>query len=383
MSDKILLLNYEFPPLGGGASPVSFELAENLVKTGKFEIDVVTMGFRNLPGYEQIYENFRIHRVRCWRSKKEMCYPWEQLTYILSANLKCRELLSKKKYDICYCHFLIPTGIVAYILKRRFRLPYIVTAHGSDVPGFNTDRFTFLHKFTGPILKKVCHNADCIISPSNYLKALILNNIDKTLISKIHHIPNGFKKTRFTPQKKERSILATGRLLPRKGFHFLIEAVASTDIGYSVHICGDGPMMSYLRTLQRKSKTNIILHGWMDNTSEEYKKLLESAAIYVLPSLKENASIALLEAMSAACAVITTNVSGCPETIGNAGILIEPENTSDLREKIYLLINNQKLLRQLQSAARNRIENIFDWNVVLDQYLALLGKVIEKNQVYK
>src|SRR5271155_31233 len=97
---RILVLNYEFPPLGGGASPVSYELAKGLSETGDFDIDVVTMGYRGLPSYEEVNPHFRIHRVKCWRSKKEICYPWEQATYLVSGYFKCRELLKKNNYDI-------------------------------------------------------------------------------------------------------------------------------------------------------------------------------------------------------------------------------------------------------------------------------------------
>jgi glycosyltransferase involved in cell wall biosynthesis len=144
---KVLVLNYEFPPLGGGASPVSYEIAERLSKTGDFDIDVVTMGYKGLPEYEEINKNFRIHRVKCLRSKKEICHPWEQLTYLFFGYLKCCQLLKKSKFDICHCHFIIPTGVLAQKLKKKFGLEYVITAHGSDVQGFNTDRFKLLHKF--------------------------------------------------------------------------------------------------------------------------------------------------------------------------------------------------------------------------------------------
>ena len=59
---RILVLNYEFPPLGGGASPVSYEIAERLSLTGDFDVDVVTMGYGDLLKYEEVNKNFRIHR---------------------------------------------------------------------------------------------------------------------------------------------------------------------------------------------------------------------------------------------------------------------------------------------------------------------------------
>ena len=366
---KILVLNYEFPPLGGGASPVSYELALKLSETGDFDIDVVTMGYKDLAKYEEVNKNFRIHRVKCWRSKKELCHPWEQATYLVSAWFKCKELLKNTKFDICHCHFIIPTGVLALKLKKKFNLPYIITSHGSDVPGFNTDRFQFLHKFTGPLLRKISQESKNIVSPSNYLKDLILKNISEKLSYKVIVIPNGIDINKFTPQEKRKYIFSSGRLLARKGFQYLIQAVSDEDIGYEVHIAGDGPMMSELQTLAKKSKTKVFLHGWLDNKGQEYKDLLEKSAIYVLASEKENASIALLEAMSAGCAVITTNISGCPETVGNSGILINPGDKEDLKFKLNIIIKDQNGIAQLQKSALERVNSVYGWGIVLKEYI--------------
>ncbi len=374
---KILMLNYEFPPLGGGASPVSYEIARRLTDTENFDIDVITMGYKKLPQYEKISKNLRLHRVKCWRSKKEICYPWEQLTYLVSAYLKCRKLLQENKYDLCFCHFIIPTGILALELKKEFGLDYIITSHGSDVPGYNTDRFKFLHKFTGSILRKICNNAKIIITPSQFLKKLIINNIDPGVKNKIKYIPNGIEMNKFARKEKKKYILSTGRLLERKGFQYLIKAVSGKDIGYKIHICGDGPMLGELKKLAKVSKTKIIFHGWLNNNFQEYKDLLGQASIYCLMSSKENASISLLEAMSAGCAVITTNVSGCPETIATAGLLVNPKDYLDLNKKILSLINNQKNLLMYQKKAIERIENFFDWKIIIKKYEDLLKTTLE------
>ncbi|MFA5024713.1 MAG: glycosyltransferase family 4 protein [Patescibacteria group bacterium] len=364
------MLNYEFPPLGGGAGPVSYEIAKGYVGLGH-SVAVVTMTYKNLPRYE-VKDGIEIYRVPCWRSKKELCHPWEQATYLISGWLKCRELLRKNKYDICHCHFIIPTGVLALALKKKFGLPYIITAHGSDVPGFNTDRFQFLHKFTGPFLRKISKEAKNIISPSIYLKGLILKNISVTIEDKIKVIPNGIDSKKFTPQEKKKYIFSSGRLLPRKGFQYLIQAVSGEDVGYEVHVAGDGPMMYELKRLAEKSKTKIIFHGWLDNKEKEYKNLLEQSEIYVLASEKENASIALLEAMGAGCAVITTNVSGCPETVGDAGLYVNPKDGADLKSKLSNIINNQSKLSELQKLAVERVKNIYDWGIILKRYIGSL-----------
>ncbi|MFZ2190238.1 MAG: glycosyltransferase family 4 protein [Candidatus Magasanikiibacteriota bacterium] len=366
---KILVLNYEFPPLGGGASPVSYEIAKGYVKNG-FTVDVVTMGFKGLPAFE-VKDGINIYRVKCWRTKKEICHPWEQLTYIWSAKRFLKEHLKTHTYDINHTHFIIPTGVVSLWLKKKYQLPYIITSHGSDVLGYNK-RFKLLYPFLVRTWKKILDNANKIISPSNFLKTEILKVYPQFSDKKIEKIPNGIDISKFTPQVKKKYIFSSGRLLVSKGFQYLIKAVSDEDLGYEVHIAGDGPMMSELKKMAEKSKTKIIFHGWLDNNGKEYKDLLEQSAIYVLASEKENASIALLEAMSAGCAIITTNVSGCPDTVGNAGLLVRPNDVVDLKLKINKIINDLDKLVELQKEALERVKITYDWGVVMKEYTKIL-----------
>lgn len=365
---KILVLNYEFPPLGGGASPVSYEIAKRLEESGRYSIDVVTMGFRGLPQYEEITPNLHIHRVKCLRKKKEVCQPWEQATYLITGYFKSRELLKKERYDIAHCHFIIPTGVLALILKLQYKLPYIISAHGSDVPGYNPDRFTLLHRFTKPFLKIICNNSKKIISSSNYLKNLIKREVQGYSKEKLEVLPNGIDTQKFLPLRKKKIILSTGRLLPRKGFQQLIKAVSEQNFGYELHIAGDGPMMSELKKHAKNSKTKVVFHGWMDSTSKFYRELLGKAQIYCLVSEKENASVALLEAMSSGCAIITANTSGCAETVQESGIKVPIGNSVLLRKEIKKLIRNQKKMHYFQKQARKRAIETYSWKKIINKY---------------
>jgi len=80
---KILMLNYEFPPLGGGASPVGYEISKRYVERGH-QVDVVTMGFGELPSFENV-DGMNVYRVWSLRRKKEICQPHEILSFVLSA----------------------------------------------------------------------------------------------------------------------------------------------------------------------------------------------------------------------------------------------------------------------------------------------------------
>ncbi len=365
---NILFLNYEFPPLGGGASPISFEIAERYVQLGH-QVSVVTMGFKDLPDVE-VVSGIKVFRVPCIRAKKEICHPHEMLTFVFSAIRFLRRHLQQYNYDVCHTHFAIPTGLVAQWVKKQYSINYIITSHGSDIPGYNNDRFLFLHHFTKPILNYVLKNSSGNFSGSQYLANLANTNVQPPIPYQV--IREGFKSHLFEPREKQKIILSTGRLLRRKGFQYLIKAVSGQDIGYEVHICGDGPMMEELKALAQNSKTKIVFHGWISNKGEKYKELLESAAIYSLVSAKENASKSLLEAMSAGCAVITSNIAGCPESVGDAGITLPPEDEDILRKTLYNLVVNEHKIEELGQKARQRILEVYNWDTLIKQYEKVL-----------
>ena len=366
---KVLILNYEFPPIGGGSSPVTYELARRYVMKGQ-RVDVVTSGYGTLPAYE-VVDGMTIYRVPCIRNRPDICRTHELISYLISAYHFLSRHLEKTSYDICHTHFIVPTGILALALKKKFGLPYVLSVHGSDIPGFNEDRFKFLHFFTPPLLRSICTNAAFITQASDYLKDLLLENIDYYPDSKLLKIPNGIDVNKFMPQSKKKTVVSTGRLLPRKGFQQLIQALSGFESDYELHICGEGPMLNQLQSLADQSRAPVIFHGWLDNSTEEYKKILGSASIFALPSSAENASISLLEGMSSGCATITSNVTGCPETVGTSGILVAPNDKLSLRNHLIHLIVNDKARENYQKLARQRAEDVFDWTGIADNYLEL------------
>ena len=120
----ILSLNYEYPPLGGGGGHVTKTINEILVKKG-FAVDLVTMHYKELPSQE-IINGVRTFRVRSIRKNQETCTTFEMLSFMLSAILFLPKLIKKNKYDIIHCHFVVPTGIAAYIVSKLTGLDYIV-----------------------------------------------------------------------------------------------------------------------------------------------------------------------------------------------------------------------------------------------------------------
>jgi glycosyltransferase involved in cell wall biosynthesis len=372
MIKSILVLNYEFPPLGGWAAPVSCDISKWYVDAW-YNVDVITMWFKDLPKYEN-KDWINIYRVKCIRTKKEVCHPREQLTYLISWYFKSKELLKLNKYDICHCHFLIPTWILALFLKWKFWLKYFVTSHWSDVPWYNPYRFTFLHKFTPKLLKKIINNSEFVISPSKYLADLIKKNV-KWIDKNIEIIPNWIDTHKFIPLKKEKIILWSWRLWPSKWLHLLAEAFSEIEDTkwFELHICGDWPLMSKIKSIKASSKNKIVLHWWMDNNSEEYINLLWKTMIYCLPSVSENWPISILEWMASWCAIVTTNLGWCGEMVKDTWFFIQP-NVGSIKNWLLYLINHDCEVEKLGKNSRYRAVNSYDKNNISQEWKALLKK---------
>jgi len=365
------MLNHEFPPVGGGASPITFELSKQLVQMGH-QVDVVTMRYRDLPRFE-IIDGVYIYRTPAIRKRPNICYVHELATYLPGALIKTLSLARQQKYDIIHCHFIVPGGPLAWLVSKFTGIPFIITCHGSDVPGYNPDRFKLLHKMLLPPWRFLLRRTPLLTSPSESLERLILDSYSS---ARINIVPNGIYTEQFDKGPKENSILMCSRILPRKGFQYTIQAVKDMELDWQVHVVGEGPYLPELKKLAEGSKTPIKFWGWLDKNDPRFNELLSKSAIFVFPSEAENFPAVLLEAMSAGMAIITSTAGGCPEVIGKAGLLVEPRDTDGIRKMLVKLIDSDKLRQQLGEQALKRAQKLFNWEKIAQQYLNCYQEVL-------
>jgi glycosyltransferase involved in cell wall biosynthesis len=354
---RILMLNYEFPPLGGGASPVSYEIAKGYVKLGH-KVDVVTMHYRGLPYFEK-KDGIKIYRVKCLRSKKEICHPWEQLTYIISAKRFLKKHLKSNKYDINHTHFIIPTGIISLWLKKKYDLDYIVTSHGSDVLGYNK-RFKFLYPLFLKKWTEIIKEAKIVTTPSEYLQNKIK---ERTKGGEFIVIPNGIDKNKFKPLKKEKRILVVVRLLPNKGVQNILDALKGLDLKeWKVDIVGEGPYRKFLENKVKENNLQSIVkfHGWLDNNSKQIREFYGKASIFISASWFESFGLTILEALSARCYPIVSDIDGHREILNNQGMLFKLKNPEDLKNKLRKIIN--------LGIKTPRGPKYYYWNYIIKKY---------------
>ncbi len=369
------MLCYEFPPLGGGGSKVVYGLSGELVRLGH-EVDIVTMGFRGLPGYERI-NGARVFRVSLLRGKKHVCTAPEAAFYVLSALMFVRRLTSQHRYDINHTHFIFPDGLLAWSIKRSTRIPYVITAHGSDVPGYNPHKLKTAHRLLAPLWATVTRNASRIVCPSGSLRSLLAAASGGD--GNTTEIPNGIDPGKFRHDApKEKRILVVTRMLERKGVQHVLTALEGLTIDHEVHIVGDGPYLPTLRKMAQAAGINVTFRGWLDGQSPELKDLFETSGIFVFPSEAENFPIVLLEAMAAGMAIITTKGTGCAEVVGDAALLVKPKDVDAIRNALIFLSDNPQRCRELGKAARQRLEACFSWASVARRHIDLYEKVLEQ-----
>lgn len=371
---KLLVLSYEYPPVGGGGAKVVYGLSRELARRGH-TIDLYTMAYRGLPWREN-HGNFTIRRIPSVRLNPFMCTIFEMMPYVFFEVLYLLFRLKRNEYPLIHAHFIFPDGLVAYIVSQIKGIPYVITAHGSDVPGYNPNRFKVLHRILRPFWNVIVKNASSIIPSSESLNRLILKYLPE---ARTTMIPYGFDFDRFNPnQPRKNRILIVTRMFERKGVQFVLEALKEMDTNFETHILGDGSYLETLKKLARDFNVPAVFHGFVSNESDEFKEFLETAKIFVLPSEMENFPVALLEAMAAGCAIITTSGTGCAEVVGDASLLVPPRDAKAIRAALEKLCSNDELCLKLGQQARTRIEDHFSWGKIADQCMELFEKCKRK-----
>ena len=364
---RILMLCYEFPPVGGGGARVVYGLSKELVRLGH-KVDLITMGFRGLPGHERVH-GVEVYRVPCLRAHQFVCTELEALSYVTSALPIVRRLVTQHDYDLSHAHFILPDGLLAWHIKKYARLPYVITAHGSDVPGYNPHQLQTAHALLAPLWKSIVRHAAYIITPSQTLSSLVLRQSDD---AKVANIANGIDLDRFDPNMtKQKQILIVTRMLERKGAQYVLKALQELPVDHQVHLVGDGPYLPQLQQLAQSARMKVVFWGWMDNRSPELKELYETSTIFALPSEAENFPIALLEAMAAGLAIITTSATGCAEVVGDTGILVKAKDIEEIKQALRKLTTDPALCRELGQAARKRVSGNFSWTAIARKYISI------------
>lgn len=362
---RILTVCQEYPPVGGGGATACQVLAEALARKGH-EIDVLASAMPDLPKVE-VRGGVNIHRAACLRRRRHYSTAAELATWVPPALALGVGLLRRRHHDLIHCHFVVPGGLVAAPLARHFGLPLVLTAHGSDVPGYNPDRFGLMHRCIAPAWRRIVRAATTLTAPSAHLAGLI----EAAAGRPVEVVPNPFDPPPV-PSARARAdiILVATRLVQRKGVQTLLEALNGAVPGFEIVVAGDGPLLEPLRAQARAHGLPVHFTGFV--TRERLAELYAGARIFAFPSIQENFPMVLLEAMAHGCAVVTTSAPGCAEVVGDAALTVPPGDVAALRAAVRRLAHEPELTARLARRGARRVRRFASARIA-DAFLAIFA----------
>jgi len=360
---QILMLNYEFPPLGGGAGNANYFLFKEFAKVDNLKIDLVTSSVSSFR-IENFSENITIHYLDIGKQGNLLYQSSaDLLRYSYKAYFYSKKLIKNRRFDFIHAFFGIPCGYIAY----KLRLPFIISLRGSDVPGHNPG-FKKIHKLLYYINRKTWRNAKKIIANSEDLKRTALNT---NFVEHIDVIPNGVDCNLFTSylQKKNNvdlNLLFVGRLNKVKNIDVIIRAVAELN-GVILNIVGDGPekqnLQMLVQSLNIKGKVNFLNR----RSHDELKDIYNQNDLFLLLSLGEGGSNVVMEAMACGMPAIIMNTGGAANIIKENGFVLDTLTTEVLKEKIDYFVKNKEEIIKMGKKSREIAES-FSWENTAKQY---------------
>ncbi len=379
---KILMLNYEFPPLGGGAGNATHNISRELVKLG-YDVSVLTSGCRGDKA-DEIKDGVRIYRVISWRKGIHDCGLRGALTYLIFASMKLFSLRIKERYDLLHYFFSIPTGLLSFLPWSFLKVPYIVSLRGSDVPHY--DKHNRVVHILGLILqsinRRIWTNASRVIALSSSLRQTALRTSPDR---KIEVISNAIEADHFKPDGGASAssdtfkLITVSRLINRKGIDHILRALSGIDDGnIRLLIVGTGNYKQALEKLCSDLGLNgrVEFHGSCPRL--ELTRLYNGADLFILPSLAESFGMVFAEAMACGLPVIGTRTGGIVDLITHqeGGLLVEPANVEEIQEAIILMKNSPELRLEMGRKNREKILRDYCWDNIASQYADVYKQII-------
>lgn len=380
---RLLMLNNEYPPIGGGTATANYYVIRDLAARG-FNVDLVTSTPEsNRYEIEELSPTARVFRVPINNRNPHYQSERELITYIYNAFFHIRTLYKgyEPKYDLCHAWSGLPAGALALLLKWKRDLPYIVGLRGSDVPGYDV-RYLWLYPFLKPPLSMIWGSASAITANSYELRNLAHQFRPN---DHIEVIPNGVELDRFRvttlhdkPDDETFKVLCVARLVERKGIGYLIDAVKyirEQRENFKLVFVGRGDKEREFRAKVEQEN----LAQWVDFRGAvlhfDVPAVYNEADLFILPSLNEGMSNAVLEAMASGLPIITTYTGGTAEMLRGNGIVIPKQSPDAIARAILEIWENYPLRKSMGERSRAIAESM-TWRKVADDYIAFYDRTL-------
>lgn len=374
------------------------------------EVEVLAPSYRGLRS--GVVDGVRVHRFRYAPSR------WEDLThdqtapdrvrerpwylgvvpgYVLSGMWSASRLARAGGFDVVHVHWPIPHALLGLAARRAAGIPLVCTFHGVELTWTRRQWPVLM-----PFLRHVIRTADAVTSNSTYTAGMIREVYDRPVV----RIPFGATvgTSAGSPATEpdapaardsgdrgtsDYELLFVGRLVERKGVHYLLEALARVRASRVVRlrVVGDGPDRAMLesRAADLGIADRVSFDGFV--TAEELERRFAECDAFVLPAVvdskgdTEGLGVVLIEALSYAKPVIASAAGGIVDVVrdGETGVLVPPADASALASAIEGLVADPGRAAALGLAGRALVEREYSWPVVISRLVQLYRDVSGRN----
>jgi glycosyltransferase involved in cell wall biosynthesis len=392
---RICLATSSFLPMIGGAEVVVHNLACALTELGH---DVVVLA----PRYSR---SMRPHlKYRLQTTLPGMLRLFAASELVAEAYFRALVLLLRRsRFDVVNVHFALPLGHAFVRHRAALGVPVVLTLHGTDIQtmpsigyGLRTDPRHAAR------ISRTIEAADGVvaISGSVYQAVVELRASQRGIFK----IPNGVDvkrlQTRVQPnafrdvhglRPDDRVILAVGRNHPKKGFRFLVQAMAIVrqhEPRVRCVIVGRGAESLAPEVESLGLQEHVILPGeasgqgdGVEFPSRSVVAAYQGSDVFVSPSLIESFSLVTLEAMAAGLPVVVTDAPGNRDLVsdGHDGLLCRPEDPKDLARKLLTVLEDNALRQRLSVNAVTSARP-YDWKEIARQYAETFASLARRSE---
>ena len=408
--EKVLVLTTSFPRWEDDTAP-SFvdDLSREITEKG---FDVVVLAPHH-PGAKrrESMMGFDVYRYPYIFPKRfqRLCYEGSILDtvksdvfavlqvplLVISLFLHTLWLIWKEDVDFVHSHWLVPNGLVAATVRRFTGTPHVMTLHAGGVLGVKE------LPFSSQIALFVAARTDVIVPVSSYIQNTFVEMLPSDVTTAAPefrvqpmgtdaasaHSHNGRAVEPASDHEGPVVGLFVGRLAPKKGVEYLIDAVQQVEAGpeeFQLILVGPGPLEGKIEQLidDRGLADQVRLTGWIND--EELDGLYAHADFTVVPSIQtasgdtEGMPIVIAEAFAAGNPVLASDVGGISDVVrdGENGYLVAQKRPDKLAEQMHSLIENDRRRSEMAKQAREDAAEL-DWGACGETYAHVFGSVRE------
>lgn len=365
---RILVLNHEFPPVGGGGGRAAEDICRELSKRG-YEIKVLTAHIKRLPREEE-RNGYQVIRLPCLRAQPYKASFLSMAAYVLAGLWTGRRLIRSFKPDVIHAHFAVPAGALAWALSWMTGIPYVLTVHLGDVPGGVPEKTGGWFRWVYPFTRSIWRNANRIVAVSEFTRQLALKKYDV----KIQVIPNGVDLSTVQPSQihlnQPPRIVFAGRFMAQKNPLQLVQTLNGLkQLQWQCVMIGDGPLMQDVKRAVTESglEDRFQFTGWID--PQDVLDWFDKSDILFMPSRSEGLPVVGVQALAKGLAIVASQVGGFVDLVDHDknGYLIQPEDRAKFSTSLQDLLSDSSRLLSFRNASLEKAK-CFEINQVIKEY---------------